>query len=192
MIYIDKSCNRPHLYNIAGMNYEPPTVISLALLRRKVDMIRLSNLADYAVELMWRLALKPDEIHSSVGLADITEIHLPTVSKVLGIMARAGLLTSFRGLNGGFKLAAPADQITIADIIEAVDGPVQLTNCLADEVSGCDRISSCGTRSQWYKINQAVKGALDSVLLSHMTDNVPDFIRDGKADGLPLTAKTIN
>ncbi len=155
-------------------------------------MIKLSNLADYAVELMCCIALKPDDIHSSVGLADLTEVHLPTVSKILGTMARAGLLTSHRGLNGGFSLAIPAEKITIADIIEAVDGPVQLTNCLGEGTAECDRISSCGTRSQWSRINEAVKGALGSVLLSHMIDSVPDFIGDGKADDLPLIAKTIN
>lgn len=155
-------------------------------------MIKMSNLADYAVELMCCIALKPGEIHSSAGLAGLTHIHLPTVSKILGTMVRAGLLTSHRGLNGGFSMAIQADDISIADIIEAVDGPVQLTNCLGDSPSDCDRIRSCGTRSQWYRINEAVKGALGSVLLSHMIESVPDFIGDGKADDLPLINKTIN
>lgn len=155
-------------------------------------MIKMSNLADYAVELMCCIALKPDKIHSSVGLADLTQIHLPTVSKILGTMVRADFLTSHRGLNGGFSMAVLADAISIADIIEAVDGPVQLTNCLGDSPSDCDRISSCGTRSQWYRINEAVKDALGSVLLSHMIESVPDFLGDGKADDLPLISKIIN
>ncbi len=155
-------------------------------------MIKLSNLADYAVELMCCIALKPEQVHSSAGLADFTHIPLPTVSKILGTMVRSDLLTSHRGLNGGFSLAIAADKITIANIIEAVDGPVQLTNCLGDGMTDCDRISSCGTRSQWYRINQAVKGALDSVRLSHMIESVPDFIGDGTADDLPLVAKSIN
>ncbi len=155
-------------------------------------MIKLSNLADYAVELMCCIALKPEDIHSSAGLAEMTRIPLPTVSKILGTMVRARLLTSHRGLNGGFSLANEASNISIADIIEAVDGPVQLTNCLGDDISDCDRVSSCGTRSQWYRINEAVKGALGSVLLSQMIESVPDFIGDGKVDDLPLISKTVN
>lgn len=159
----------------------------------RVQMIKLSNLADYAVELMCCVALKPTEVHSSAGLSQMTRIPLPTVSKILGTLVRAGLLTSHRGLKGGFSLALAAKQISIAHIIEAVDGPVQLTNCLGEEDSNdCDRERNCGTRSQWYRINEAVKGALGSVLLSQMIESVPDFIGDGAVDDLPLIAKTIN
>lgn len=155
-------------------------------------MIKLSNLADYAVELMCCIALKPQDVHSSAGLSDLAYIPLPTVSKILGTLVRAGLLASHRGLNGGFSLARPADKISITHIIEAVDGPVQLTNCLGEEASDCERESNCGTRSQWYRINEAVKDALGSVLLSQMIESVPDFIGDGAMDDLPLIAKTLN
>jgi len=156
-------------------------------------MIKLSNLADYAVELMCCIALKPEHVHSSADLATSSRIPLPTVSKILGTMVRAGLLTSNRGLNGGFKMITEAENISITHIIEAVDGPVLLTNCLGDdEVSDCDRISNCGTRSQWYRINEAVKDALGSVLLSQMIENIPDFIGEGKADDLPLISKIMN
>lgn len=155
-------------------------------------MIKLSNLADYAVELMCCIALKPEEVHSSAGLSELTQIPLPTVSKILGTMVRGGLLVSHRGLNGGFTLAREANNITITHIIEAVDGPVQLTNCLGENTSDCDRIKSCGTRSQWYRINEAVKDALGSVLLSHMIESVPDFVGDGRVDDLPLIRKLSN
>lgn len=156
-------------------------------------MIKLSNLADYAVELMCCIALKPDEVHSSAGLADFSQIPLPTVSKILGTMVRADLLTSHRGLNGGFTLTKAASEISIANIIEAVDGPVQLTNCLSDHgESDCERYSYCRTRSQWNRINEAVKCALGSVLLSHMIESVPDFLGDGRVDDLPLIGKLMN
>jgi len=89
-------------------------------------------------------------------------------------------------------LGIRADKISITDIIEAVDGPVQLTNCLGEDAADCDRLSNCGTRSQWYRINEAVKGALGSVLLSQMIESVPDFIGDGMVDDLPLISKLIN
>ncbi len=156
-------------------------------------MIKLSNLADYAVELMCCISLKPDDIHSSADLASLTRMPLPTVSKILGKLARAELLISHRGLNGGFQLAIATSKISIALIIEAVDGPVQLTNCLGEEeTADCNRVSSCGTRSQWYRINEAVKGALGGVLLSQMIESVPDFIGNGKTDDLPLIGKGIN
>lgn len=138
------------------------------------------------------IALKPEDVHSSAELADFTRIPLPTVSKILGTMVRAGLLTSHRGLNGGFTLSLPACEISITNIIEAVDGPVQLTNCLGDNISDCDRVSNCGTRSQWFRINEAVKNALGSVLLSDMIESVPDFLGDGTVDDMPLIAKLIN
>lgn len=173
---------------------EPARYYALGAFREETEiyMIKLSNLADYGVELMCCIALKPGEVHSSAGLAEISHIPLPTVSKILGMMARAELLGSHRGLKGGFSLAIPACEISIADIIEAVDGPVQLTNCLGEETTECDRISSCGSRSQWYRINAAVKDALDGVPLSQMIENVPDFIGEGKIDDLPLTARFFN
>jgi len=155
-------------------------------------MIKLSNLADYAVELMSFIALKPDEIHSAAEISCLSKIPAPTVSKILGMLVRGDLLCSHRGLKGGFSLARPAEKISIAHIIEVVDGPVQLTNCLDEEKTGCERHANCGTRSQWFRINQAVKQALGSVLLSDMVDHVPDFLRDGGVDDLSFISKELN
>lgn len=155
-------------------------------------MIKLSNLADYAVELMCFIALKPDDVHSAAEISDLSKIPSPTVSKILGTMVRGELLCSHRGLNGGFSLARPAEEISIAHIIEAVDGPVHLTNCLDEESMHCERLANCGTRSQWTRINQAVKRALGSVLLSDMVDTVPDFLGDGGAEDLSFGSKNIN
>lgn len=152
-------------------------------------MIKLSNLADYAVALMGVIAQRPDHIHSSVEMNQKTHIPLPTVSKIMGIMTRSGLLVSHRGLNGGFSVAKHSDDITIADIIEAVDGPVQLTNCLGTSGSDCDWEADCATRGHWDKINDAVKQALQSVTLTEMLDPIPDFI--GKDDYVPAS-KSVN
>ena len=157
---------------------------------RESDMIKLSNLADYAVVLMSHIALRPEHVHPATEIAGDTGIPAPTVSKILGMLVRADLLASHRGLNGGFSLKGDADDMTIADIIEAVDGPVQLTNCLDVEDAGCDYHASCGTRSQWHKINQAVKGALSSVPLSEMVSPIPDFIGGDREDR--RAEKTVN
>lgn len=138
-------------------------------------MIRLSNLADYAVVLMSTIAACPDELHTAGSLNLDTKVPLPTVSKILGKMAKAELLISHRGVGGGFSLNKTKENITIADIIEAVDGPVQLTNCLSDEDDNCDYGPMCSTRGKWDKINDAVYQALNNVSLSDMTPNAYDF-----------------
>ena len=93
-------------------------------------------------------------------------------------MAKAELLTSHRGIGGGFSLNNEKENISIADIVEAVDGPVQLTNCLSLEDACCDYEPVCLTRSKWDKINSAVHQALDSVSLSEMVGEPYDFFLD--------------
>ncbi len=138
-------------------------------------MIRLSNLADYAVVLMSTIAVRPDELHTAATLNAETKVPLPTVSKILGKLAKADLLTSHRGIGGGFSMNGEKDDISIADIIEAVDGPVQLTNCLSEEDHNCDYEPVCSTRSKWDKINNAVYEALNNVPLSVMVPEPYDF-----------------
>jgi FeS assembly SUF system regulator len=134
-------------------------------------MIRLTRLADYAVLLMTYLGHEwsrhPDRIHNAGGLSAETHIPMPTVSKLLGVMSRGGLLTSHRGQSGGYTLArAPAD-ISVADIVGAVDGPIALTDCLTDD-SDCGIESLCGVRTSWQKINRAVAGALGQISLAEL------------------------
>lgn len=143
-------------------------------------MIRLSNLADYAVVLMSNIAARPNEIHTAVALNADTKVPLPTVSKILGKMARADLLKSHRGIGGGFSINPEKENITIADIIEAVDGPVQLTNCLSEEDTCCDFEPVCQTRTKWDKINKAVYEALNNVSLTDMINKPYDFFREGE------------
>ncbi len=138
-------------------------------------MIRLSNLADYAVVLMSTIAARPDELHTAATLNADTKVPLPTVSKILGKLAKADLLASHRGIGGGFSMSGDKDEISIADIIEAVDGPVQLTNCLGEEDTSCDYEPVCSTRSKWDKINNAVYEALNNVPLSEMVPEPYDF-----------------
>ncbi len=138
-------------------------------------MIRLSNLADYAVVLMSNIAARPEDIHTAHELNADTKVPLPTVSKILGKMARANLLKSHRGIGGGFSMNPDKENISIADIVEAVDGPVQLTNCLSEQDDCCDYEPVCMTRSKWDKINKAVYEALNNVPLSEMITKPYDF-----------------
>jgi len=129
-------------------------------------MLKLSRLADYGVILMSEMALTRREIHSAQAMAETTGLPHPTVSKLLSLFARAGLLDATRGVNGGFRLGRPASTISMADIIHAVDGPVALTQCIERGPGTCGVESLCPSRRGWHAINTAVRQALESVTLA--------------------------
>jgi FeS assembly SUF system regulator len=130
-------------------------------------MLRVSRLTDYATVVMTRLAARPDDVLSTAQLADDARLELPTVSKLLKALAHAGLVESFRGVNGGYRLARAAEQITLAEIVEAMEGPIGMTECSVG-VGQCERESHCSVRGNWQRINSAVDGALREVSLADM------------------------
>jgi FeS assembly SUF system regulator len=131
-------------------------------------LIRLTNLADYAVVLMTAAAREPQLRLSAARVADVTAIPAPTVAKLMGTLARAGLLTASRGVAGGFSLARDASQISVAAIVEAVDGPIALTNCVTGDTHDCAIEDHCAVRGHWGPINQAVRAALAAVTLADL------------------------
>jgi FeS assembly SUF system regulator len=132
-------------------------------------MIRLSKLADYGIVLASRIAAdRPGEVHAAKDLARATSIPLPTVAKVTKALAHAGLLVSHRGTDGGFSLARPASEITVAQLIAALDGPIAMTDCLGEDHGTCGIESSCGVRGHWDRINRAVRDALDGLTIADM------------------------
>lgn len=136
-------------------------------------MIRLTNLADYAVVVMTAAARCHDPRLSTVAVsaaavAAATGIPAPTVAKLMGTLARAGLLVSTRGVAGGFHLARDPGAITVASVIEAVDGPIALTNCQQGMVSDCAIHGRCEVRPHWGPINRAVRDALSAVTLAQL------------------------
>lgn len=139
-------------------------------------MIKLTKLADYAVVLMSTMAEHPDKVHAAADVARGTHIPGPTAAKILGTMARAGLLTSHRGLKGGFSLAMAPQDITVADVIRAVDGPIALTDCVEHGTGDCDILDSCRVRGYWHKINGAVTAALESMTLAEISSPMPTYL----------------
>ncbi|GAK32510.1 Rrf2 family transcriptional regulator [Iodidimonas nitroreducens] len=127
-------------------------------------MIRLTNLADYAVILMGALARRDGRVNAA-ELAAETGLPVPAVSKILGTLSRAGLALSHRGLKGGFSLGRPAHEITMADIIEAVDGPIALVHCIENAPGDCEYEPICTMRPHWQMINNAVRDGLSKVSL---------------------------
>ncbi len=145
-------------------------------------MIRLSRLADYGVVLMTHIAVRGERLHTAHAAAMGTRIPEPTVSKILKALARADLLESHRGINGGYALARAPEDINVTEIIAAVDGPIALTECLDAQGSVCSLETFCPTRSNWQKINDTVREALERVSLADMTNPVPTFVPPGGRD----------
>ena len=132
-------------------------------------MLKLSKLTDYGTVLMTTLAVHQDNSLSAHELADMTHVSLPTASKLLKQLAHAGLVTSQRGVQGGYQLARQASTISMAEVIAALEGPIALTECSAEE-SHCGIAGHCGVRGNWQLINLAIKRALEDVSLADMTN----------------------
>ena len=138
-------------------------------------MFRLNRLTDYAVVVMAQLALRDKATLAAGEIARDTGVPLPTVAKVLNALARDGLIVSHRGAAGGYGLSRPADEIAVADIIQAIEGPIALTACVDGSTNHCDVEDLCPMRGGWDKVNRAIRGALDSVSLADMAAPVFGF-----------------
>ena len=125
-------------------------------------------MTDYAVVLATHLAASGGP-HAARDVAVQTQIPEPTASKVLKKLARAGVVVSQRGAKGGYALARPAGQIGVHEVIEAIEGPIAVTEC-SDETtdSSCEYETSCGVRANWQRINHAVHDALSEITLADM------------------------
>jgi FeS assembly SUF system regulator len=133
--------------------------------------MRLTSLADYAVVVMAAAARHPAGARLSAALlAEETGVPLPTAQKVMGRLAGAGLLTSARGGGGGFALSREAAGISLADIIEAVEGPIAMTNCIEGSVQDCALEGSCRVKPHLNAANHAVRGALQGVTLAALAE----------------------
>ena len=100
-------------------------------------MIKISRMADYGVLILTHIASKPRAMYSSQYLSEVTNLNIPTVTKVLKQLSKAGVLSSCRGVGGGYCLSRSATCITVADIVEAIDGPITLTYCAVPNNEKC-------------------------------------------------------
>lgn len=130
-------------------------------------MLRVTKLTDYASVVLTVLAADADTVQSAAGLAERTGLEAPTVAKVLKPLAQAGLVQAFRGTNGGYRLARPAEDITLVEIVEAIEGPLAMTDCSVHD-GHCGIEHSCGARANWRRINDVVADALRKVSLADM------------------------
>jgi Rrf2 family protein len=132
-------------------------------------MLRLSKKSDYALMAVKHLALRTDGGASSSAreMSEAYDIPLELLAKVLQRLVRARLLVSVQGTRGGYRLGRPATAISVADVIQAVDGPVTVTACSTDD-HNCDQYSKCSIRDPLWKIKNRIFDALNTVSVAEM------------------------
>lgn len=158
-------------------------------------MIRISRMADYGVVAMTYIARHAADQHTAASVSEHTGVPQPSASKLLKLLVHAGILESQRGVKGGYALSRPPEDISVAELVVAVDGPISLADCLEGPRGTCGLERFCSVREPWQKISDAIRVALEEVSLADMAGAVPDFIhlapgadaaggvRQGRADG---------
>ena len=146
-------------------------------------MLRISKMSDYAILMMVELA-RDREMLSAHALSERVGVEVPTASKVLKLLAGSGLLESFRGPSGGYRVMRSASDISVAEVIAAIEGPIAMTECSVEE-GLCNQEDSCELRGNWQRISLAVSEALQQVSLAEMA------APPGRNSG-PLQITTLN
>ena len=136
-------------------------------------MLRLSKMADYGTQVMTYMA-RDQAVHSASEVSAGLGIAAPTVSKILKMLVRKNLVDSVMGAKGGYMLARDPAAISIAEIIDAMDGPISITECSG--TTTCERESTCSTRSNWQGINHIIQNALEKVNLAEMISPKPQVM----------------
>ena len=147
-------------------------------------MLRISKMTDYAIMVMVELNASGGEVLSAHALAERSHLELPTVSKVLKLLVKTGLVNSYRGASGGYVLERNARDISVAEIIAAIEGPIAMTECSVEE-GLCAQEALCSLRGNWQRISIAVAKAMEGVSLAEMAQ--PE-----KPMSAPLHITTLN
>ena len=130
-------------------------------------MLRLSKMNDYAVVVLGHMAARPGLV-AAPDIAEATGLPASTVSQVLKKLAHARLVVSHRGAHGGYALGRPAGEISVADLVAALEGPVALTACVDGADGECEVETLCPMRGSWSRVNAAIRAALEGVTLADM------------------------
>lgn len=140
-------------------------------------MLRLSKLTDYAIVISTHMARHADSTYAAAEVAEATGIAVPTVKKLLKLLAKTGIVSSVRGSRGGYRLAHAPEKTTVANIIAALEGPIGLTECSITSIN-CQQAPSCGIRGNWSLISRALQTALESVTLADMVRPVANQMEE--------------
>lgn len=131
-------------------------------------MFRLSKLADYATLVMAYIARGDHDVYTTLGITEQLPLTAPTVSKILKTLRRAGLLVSYQGAHGGYRLAHPAKEITIAQVVDAIEGTTGVTECISTP-GLCKLEGECLVQAHWQRIDDRIRATLDDYTLADMT-----------------------
>lgn len=131
-------------------------------------MIRLSRLTDYAFALLTQMVRESKSVWAASDLAERTGLPLPTVAKIMKRLTKSGIITARRGALGGYSLAKTAHTLSIAAIIEAIDGPIAITDCTEGGNHSCRVEPICPMSAGWNMVNRAIRQAMEGVSLADM------------------------
>lgn len=155
-------------------------------------MLRLSKMTDYGAVVLAHMARRPDAVHAAAEVAEATRVNLPTVSKLLKLLTKGGLLVSQRGANGGYVFARSPEAISAADIIDAIEGGLGITECAGDH-SQCSIEAHCDVGGAWQRINLAIHDALKQVSLAELARPatlVAPEVRFGRNRVIPIKVES--
>ena len=126
-------------------------------------MLKVTRLADYAVSIIFAFSGSEKEILSSQDIIEKTKLHKATVNKLLAQLVKTNFLEPFRGTKGGYRLKKSLDNISIRELIEAIEGPVLLTDCLNKNANNCNLFNVCNTKSIWSFVNTEINNTLENI-----------------------------
>lgn len=131
-------------------------------------MLRLNKLTDYAIVILTQMAAQPRLRHNAGALAGVTGLPETTVAKILKDLTKSSLIQSARGAQGGYSLTVPGEAITVRQIIEAIEGPIAIADCVDGQAATCCASDRCPIKGNWDRVNTAIIAALDGVKLTDM------------------------
>ena len=152
-------------------------------------MFRLNRLTDYGVVVLTQMSRSPNDLRTAPQIAQETGVPLPTVAKLLNALAHEDLIESHRGATGGYTLNRPASEISVAEIIQALEGPIALTACVEGSEDDCGVAALCPMRGNWDRVNKAIHEALSEVTLADMAAGVWSFGPPSEPDAEPPRAE---
>lgn len=136
-------------------------------------MLRITKQTDYGIVLLTHMAMDRERLVTAPDLAAEANLPQPMVSKILKLLAKDGVLESHRGANGGYCLAREPEAVTVAEVITALEGQIAITECTDEEPGLCTQEAVCPVRSNWNRINFAIRTALEGISLAEMSGVVP-------------------
>ena len=154
-------------------------------------MFKLNRMTDYAIVVLGALAHRQGEILATAQLAELTGLNQPTVAKVAKTLMAADLLETQRGVHGGYRLARPAAATSLVQIVEAMEGPIAVNDCVDGAQAPCAVSNCCFMSRNWNRVNLAVRNALSDVSLEDLIDPAQLFIPTGHQPAADRPASTV-